>query len=192
MASTLPSLKVMKTFGFKGGTAEFSNRYHFSGGTPADGAAWTAFSDAVVLIEKTIYSGRATIVKTIGYAGGSDVPVFSKTYSTPGTLGGAGVPVPGECVALGRWSTPARSTKNHPIYAYSYWHSVSRFSTGTNYDLLDSTQRTAMQTYAAGWVSGITAGGITAVRATAGGHTVNGSIVEEYITHRDFPPSTSV
>jgi hypothetical protein len=49
-----------------------------------------------------------------------------------------------------------------------------------------------MGVYAAGWISGITAGGVTAVRATPQGAVCTGQLVEEYVTHRDFPPSTSV
>jgi len=62
----------------------------------------------------------------------------------------------------------------------------------TNYDKVDTTQKTAMNTYAAGWVSGITAGGVTAVRATPAGHVATGVLIEQWITHRDFPPSSSV
>jgi hypothetical protein len=91
-----------------------------------------------------------------------------------------------------RYSTSARSTKNHPIFAFNYVHGVHRGSGATAWDLVDSVQKTALGTYAAGWVSGITAGGVTAVRATPSGHSATGYLVEEYITHRDFPPSTSV
>ncbi len=192
MPSSVPSIKIQKSFTFKGAPTVWSNRYHFSGGTPSSDANWKLLADAIVNLEKTIYNGSVTIVGMVAYAAGSDVPVSSKAYSTVGTLGGTGLDCPGECVALGRWSTSARSVKNHPIYAFSFWHGVLHLAGGGNQDKLDTTQKTAMGVYAAGWVSGITAGGITAVRATAGGHTTTGDLVEEWITHRDFPPTTSV
>jgi hypothetical protein len=91
-----------------------------------------------------------------------------------------------------RFSTSARSVKNHPIYAFSYYHDVLMLSGTSNMDLLDTTQKAALSSWASDWVSGITAGGITAVRSTPSGHDVTAAIVEEFITHRDFPPTTSV
>lgn len=189
----VPSVRVDKKFKFKGGDHVWSNRYFFSGGTPSSDANWKLLFDAIVNIEKTIFDLNTSIVQCVGYASGSDVPVSFKTYSTAGTGSFTGANTPGEAVALARWATTARSSKNHPIYAFSYWHGV--IANDTTYALKDSvvgSQKTAMTTYANGWVSGITAGGVTAVRATMGGHTCNGALVEEYITHRDFRPTTSV
>jgi len=193
VSSTVPSIKIQKTMNFKGASHVWSNRYHFTGGTPSSDANWKLLSDAIVNLEKTIFVSNVTIVGMVAYAAGSEVPVSSKVYSTAGTLTGPSVPCPAECVALARWSTASRSSKNHPIYAYSYWHAVhSSGGVPTNYDKVDTTQKTAMNTYAAGWVSGITAGGVTAVRATPAGHVATGVLIEQWITHRDFPPSSSV
>jgi hypothetical protein len=194
MASTNASLRVVKSFHFKGGTRLWSNRYHFNGGTPADATHWTTLSDAVVAAEKAIYQSIITITETIGYAAGSEVPIFSKVYSVAGTFGGSGgtSPAPGEVVFITRYSTAARSTKNHPIYAFNYYHGAGHYTSVGNYDLLDTAQKAAAETYAGLWVSGFSDGSITAVRATPAGHAATGHITDEYVSHRDFPYTRSV
>ena len=186
MAAT-PSLKVTKSFTYRGVTRQFSNRYHFNGGTPADNAHWTTLSDAVVTAEKAIYGAVVTIVKTTGYAAGSEVPVFSKTYSTAGTLTGLGLPSPGDAAALIRYATTARTPKNHPVYLFNYYHGVAAASSTTP-DTINSAQVTAYQTYAGAWVSpGFSDGATSYNRAGPNGATAVGFIVEPFITHRDLP-----
>ena len=107
MAAT-PSIKITKQFTYRGVARHFSNRYHFVGGTPADNAHWTTLSDAIVTAEKVIYTSVVTIVSTTGYAAGSEVPVFSKTYSTAGTRTLVGVRAP-----IGRLEQAFRSHELH-------------------------------------------------------------------------------
>lgn len=193
MAAT-PSVRVVKTMPFKGGARQFSNRYHFNGGTPPDATHWHTLMDNVVTAEKAIFQSGNVIVEVLGYAAGSDVPVATKVYSTAGTMTAetGAKPAPGECVGLVRWSTAAKSVKNHPIYLFSYFHGAW-INMNVAQDQLSSVQKTAMQTYATAWITGFSDGGsVTAVRASPNGAAATGSLVEEWITHRDFPYSTSL
>jgi hypothetical protein len=190
--ATTPSIKVVKSIPFKGGTRHYTNRYHFAGGTPADGAHWTTLSDAIVTAEKAALNGTSTIVETIGYAAGSDVPVFTKVYSTAGTLAtGTGSFAPSGVAALVRYATAGKTVKNHPIYLFNYYHQVLT-SPGTGIDVLYAAQKSALNTYASSWISGFSDGTITATRTGPNGHPATGVVVEEYVTHRDFPYQTSV
>lgn len=185
MAAT-PSIKVIKTFTYRGAARQWSNRYHFNGGTPADSAHWTTLSDAIVTAEKACLAAQMTIVGTVGFAAGSDVPVFTKTYSTVGTYSGSGGDkLPGDCAALIRYSTTARTPKNHPVYLYNWYHGC--LGDPSVQDNLLASQVTAYQTYAGDWVSGFSDGTTSYVRAGPNGATAVGSLVEPHVMHRDFP-----
>jgi hypothetical protein len=189
--ATTASIKVIKSSIFKGGVRRWSNRYHFNGTTPPDSAHWTTLSDAVVTAEKAALKPTATIVETIGYAPGSDVPVFSKTYSTVGTDATGGNYAPGEVAGLVRYSTTQRTSKNHPVYLFNYYHNMITNPTAGSQDLIAAGFRTNMLAYANAWVSGFSDGAVNHIRSGPNGAVAQGAFVEEYLTHRDFPYSPS-
>jgi hypothetical protein len=180
------SIQVQKTFLYRGVSRVWSNRYYTNQTSFPDSSHFNAFSDAVVLLEKTLYASDVTITKTVGYNGGSEIPVFTKSYSTAGTYTPSGFRCPGDCAALVRYATAARTTKNHPLYLFNYYHGVYRNS-DPNWDQVQNSQVTNYSAYAAAWIAGFSDGVTTYKRAGPRGASATGQIVEAFITHRDFP-----
>lgn len=187
MAAT-PSVRIVKHAAYRGGTRTFGNRYHFAGGTPADLTHWTTLVNNIVTAEKLAASDVTVFDEAICYDAGTDVPLHTISLSGTGSSsGGAGATQPPlEVCALIRWSTDQRTVKNHPIYLFTYFRRI-HVQSGGDYELLDSTQKTAITTYANAWVSGFSDGAVTHPRAGPNGAVGLGALVETYVTHRDFP-----
>jgi hypothetical protein len=120
--------------------------------------------------------------------------VAEKVYSIAGTLTPAGgaTEQAGEVAALVRYSTAERTTKNHPIYLFNYYHGVYGTPGGGSSDPLDANQKSAMATYATAWISGFSDGTNTYTRCGPNAQAATGSNVEEFVTHRDFPYTRSL
>jgi hypothetical protein len=145
-----------------------------------------------VAAEKAIYTSYASqgaqIVQTVGYAGGSEIPVFNKTYTpVTGTGAWSGFPPPGDVAACLRWSTADRSSKNHPIYLFNYYHSVYQSDSTGAQDNVASGAAAAIATYAAAWITGFSDGTTSHRRSRPNGDVATGSLLLPQLTHRDLP-----
>lgn len=188
------SIVIVKQMTYRGATRQFSNRYHFEGDTPADNTAWSTFADAIVAAEKAIYDSTIEIIEAVGNDKATASPtnphgdaVFTKTYTTAGTgnFSTDGRRSPGDAAALLRYSTPARSTKNHPVYLFNYFHGVYQLSGDA--DTISAVQKTAIEGYADAWLAGFSDGTETHERCGPRGAVATSRKVDGSIRHRDFP-----
>lgn len=185
--STRPSLKIECTIPYRGSTKTWSNRYHFTLSTPPDASHWAALALAVRNAFKVCVTSGITIVGSVGYAPGSEVPVWSETVSVAGTLAG-GTPAPGDSAAMLKWTTDQRTTKNHPIYLYNWVHGANWSGSGSS-DTLLAAQKTALQAFAAQWASGgagFSDGATTYHRTGPYGAVGLVGTCDQYVRHRDF------
>lgn len=186
MAATA-SIKITKSLPWRGAPHLFTNRYHMTGGVPGSTADWTTLADAIVTAEKAALFATVTITKAEGYAAGSNLPVFTKTYTTVGTLASAGLVQERQVAALVRYTTDAVTSRNHPVYLFSYYHGIAADSSAGNVDNVTPTQKTALTTYAGLWVAGFSDGTNTHKRAGPNGAVALTGACELNLTHRDFP-----
>lgn len=188
MAAT-DSVRITKSFSYKGGTKLWSNRYHLAGGVPTTDTLRSQLLDAVVAAEAPCFGVGVTIVKGEYLLAGSDVAHLTNTYTTAGTLTTTGGQLtPGDCAIAVRYSTTQRTSKNHPVYLFNYYHAVWSVSP-SNKDTPLAAQLSALTTYAGHWVSGLAyaGGAFTVERAGPNGAVAQAASVLPYITHRDFP-----
>lgn len=187
-APTQASIVVKKEFTFRGSDAIFSNRYYTDlTSWPTSETFFEDCADAIVSAEEPLFGSDVTIAEVLFYNGGSDLSVFDKTFTTTGTLDTSSAnQCPGDCAAMARYSTTARSTKNKPIYLYNWYHGAYQ-SSGGSPDTLLTAQKTAIEDYAALWVAGFTIDSTTFHRASPRGAAAQQSTVGGFIRHRDFP-----
>jgi hypothetical protein len=193
-ADTASSIVITKSFTFQGSTKRWSNRYHVTGPLSIGATAFATLADAVVADELDMYAGNITIVEaswsdasTASSTNPHGITTQTKTYSSAGAHSFTNPRnVPGEVAALLRYSTTQRSTKNHPVYLFNYFHGVFNAIAG-DVDTLLPEQQTLIEEYGTDWLAGFSDGTNTRVRCGPRGAVAQARTVKPLLTHRDFP-----
>lgn len=190
MAVPLPtqiSVQIRKSMPYRGNTVVWSNRWFFDKTALPSDSDKDAIVTTIFNQEQIQYSPRVTFLDGIWRAVGSEVPVHTSPLSGSGSMVVTSMsPCPGDCAAVLRFSTTQRTSKNHPIYLFKYFHDVY-YVTGANVDTMDNVQEGRILALGNMFVSGITQGGITYKGAGPRGAVAQGASVSPLISHRDFP-----
>lgn len=184
--ATQASIKVVKTFTYLGTPRTWSNRYYLDHTSIDTQAHFNTLADNVVNAEKLALMPAVTITEVLYYAPGSDVAVWTRSYSTAGTATATGNRAPGDVAMMIRYTTTQRSAKNHPIYLFNYYHGID-VQALPNQDKPTAAHAGVLGTYANSWVTGFSDGVNTYKRAGPRGAVAQGYEVPVYVTHRDFP-----
>lgn len=184
---TEASIKWIFESPYQGGTKRWSTRFYLTGGDWQDLAHFNTLSDAIETELRSVTATESTIVESVGFNGGSFLPVHTKPYGLAGTQtldGPAFAPL--EACYLLRFTTTQRSSKNHPIYLFNYIHNAMINASGTP-ETPRASMKAAWQTRCNDLVAGYSDGSLTRRRCGPRGAVAQAGVCETYLTHRDFP-----
>jgi hypothetical protein len=181
-----PSIRVERTSPYRGGTRTWGQRYFFTGSNFTT-AEFETLKDNLRALLRNITLDVTNITKCVGYNIGSDVPVYTDNSVVAGTYPSTTEPVmPLEVAALVRLGTTVRSTKNHPIYGFKYFHNVQNDG-GLDHELLRAGWKSTCESEMDAILAGLSDGDSTRSWCDAKGAVFQSRLVETYLTHRDFP-----
>ena len=151
LVADVASIVSVKSFTYRDAPEEWSNRYHFTGDSPADLAGWTTLAQALAALEKATFDSSCHVVRAYGYLSDTTDAVavvdFTVSPLTPvaGTLSLSGEKCAGDAAGTIRWLTPDRTSKGKPIYLRKYLHAVQ--ANTTDADAVAAAQLTAYGTF---------------------------------------------
>jgi hypothetical protein len=184
---TQAGLKAVFSFAWRGGTRQWSQLYHWTQGSWQDQGHFNALSDAWWNLLKGGIPARNTLVETIAYNPGSFLPVYTKSYGSAGTYTDTSNPQAlGEACMLAKFTTDQRTSKNHPIYLFKWFHGVQSQGSTAPDELrsgLDSTMAGNLTTL----MGGLSDGTLTRKYCGPFGAVAQASSVNPELHVREFP-----
>lgn len=184
---TQAGLKAVFSFSWRGGTKQWSQLYHWTQGSWQDNGHFNTLSDAWWNLIKGGIPARNTLVETIAYNPGSFLPVYTKAYGSAGTYTDTSNPqATGEACMLWRMTTDQRTSKNHPIYLFKWFHGVQDDGASSP-DLLRSGLLTTNQGNATSLMSGLSDGTLTRKYCGPFGAVAQAASVNAQLHIREFP-----
>jgi hypothetical protein len=138
-------MTIVKKFTYRGNREEWSNTYHFSGGTPADSTHWKALADAMINSEKNCYTADTSVVRAYGHVPGTNHAVWTYDYESAGATV-AGVlsaasgeqRMPGDAAGVLQWLTADYTSRGKKIYLRKFFHDCGSKGTGHEDELADT------------------------------------------------------
>lgn len=186
-APTQAGIKLTFSFSYQGNTKVWSQLWHFTGGSWQDQTHFNALSDALWNQVKTVTCSRVTLVSSTGYNPGSFLPVYTKSYSAAGTYTDTSNPqAHGEACMLWRFTTDQRSTKNHPIYLYKWFHGTQSDGS-TSPDTLRAGIHSSAAPPIAAILAGLSDGTLTRIYAGPRGAVAQSGTCNTLLHVREFP-----
>lgn len=139
---------------YRGAAEEWSQTYHFTGGLPADPAAWHDLAISLGDLIKTVINPTHEIIRFYGYSNTDNPAIWSEDLLAEATpiVGeyaiGAGVTAPGDAAVWARWKTSRNNTHGKPVYLRKYFHGVELSQADAGSDSLMAAYRTALSDFA--------------------------------------------
>lgn len=180
-------IKYTFSFSWRGQTKSWSQLWHFTQGAWQDQGHFNATSDAVWNLIKLAIPARNTLVTTTAYNPGSFLPVYTKSYGATGSYTDTANPqAPGEACMLVKFTTTQRTTKNHPIYLFKWFHGVQTDG-ATSPDLLRNGIQSTMQGNLNTLMAGVSDGTLTRKYCGPFGAVAQTAAVNTQLHIREFP-----
>lgn len=187
-APTRVGVKVVWSSPYRGGTKVWSQLWHFDGPTTWSGQS--QFDTFAIALEGQLLGllpSDTTLVEMVGYNAGSFVPVFTHSFALAGTSSASsGVVTPLEAAALVRFTTTQRSSKNHPIYLFKWFHAVRAGGSGAA-ETLDSGLKGNINSNMGTIIGGLSDGTQNRFYCGPFGAVAQTRLVETYVHMREFP-----